>query len=252
MKQLTVSSGVGDFTFYDNQNNIILNKFEGFEFADIKSTFDEVASNKVVFAGSKFGRRRISWSGDFVGDDIFTLRRQMLAVMNQTNELKTIQFTTYDNLELQCEAEIVKILNPYTHSIHSYLIEAIAPDWRFYSQALHSTEIITDELINNAGNEKTDLTIAIYGPVTNPVITNYTTGDSFELAVTLTEGQVVSIDTKLKTVLLSTANYYRYFSGDFINLIAGNNDIELDYDEYSEYDENTKLVISWRDAYRGI
>src|SRR5690606_31323760 len=90
-----------------------------------------------VFVNSKFGSRRLSFIGDLVREDVFTQRREMLAAMRQTGELKLFECTTYDDLEIRFEAEVLRLLNPYTHQIHTYLVELIVPDWRFYSQALH-------------------------------------------------------------------------------------------------------------------
>jgi phage-related protein len=251
MKQLTVSSGVGDFTFYDNQNNIILNKFEGFEFSSFKSIFDEVASNGAIYTGAKFGKRRLAWSGDILGSDVYTLRRQMLAVLTQNKTIKTLKFTTYDDINLQCEAEIVKVLFPYTHQIHSYLIEAVAPDWRFYSQTLQSVDITASETVNNAGNEQTMPIFKIYGAGEGFTITNTTTGESFELSTVLDSDDYITVDCKEKTVIKNgTSNIYKDFSGEFFSIVSGDNDLEFAID--SDDDENTKLNVTFRSAYRGV
>ena len=253
MKQITIEDLENnlDFTFYDNDSNSILREFEGFEFSNINLVVEELASNGSFFAGSKFSKRRLSFTGDLISDTVFTLRRTMLSVMRQTGYLKLLKFTTYDDLELQCYVDIVKLINPYTHSIHTFLIEMVAPDWRFYSQTLNEATITSDTTIVNAGNEITEPTIVINGPGTGFTITNVTTGESFYVDYILTAGHTIEINMTEKTVLYDgITNIYDDFSDDFFSLASGNNQITLGVDSGSTGDTN--IIVSWRDAYRGI
>jgi phage-related protein len=253
MKSITIldESNNLSFTFYDNLNGSILREFEGFEFSDVNSVIEEVASNGAFFSNSKFGKRRVSWTGDLISDAVFTLRRTLLKVLRQTGEMKLIKFTTYDDLALQFYADIVKLLNPYTNSIHTFLIEAVAPDWRFYSQTLNELTIESDETLQNAGNENTEPTLIINGPGSGFTVENVTTGESFYIDYTLLEGETIEIDMTAKTVLFNgLTNIYDKFTGDFFSLVPGSNEITLDID--SDSGAETNLVISWRDAYRGI
>ena len=244
------------FTFYDNSNGVILREFEGFEYAEVRNVIEDISGEQsAIYITSKFGRRRISWQGDLVSDSVFTLRRTMLAALRQTAELKLIEFTTYDDLELRCEAEIVKVLNPYNHKVHTFLIEAVCPDWRFYSQAEHENN--SDEatqIINNAGNEATDPTFRIYGPLTSVTINNLMTSESFTIELDeysgLSEGEYIDVNVKEKTVKLDDdTSIYSDFDGEFFSLIPGNNTLQF---STVGGNGNTSLKTTWRDAYNGI
>lgn len=253
MKQLSIEDveNALTFTLYDNSGDSILRGFTGFEFANINVVVEDSAKNGASFANSKFSKRDISMTGDLVASDVFGQRRDLLAALRQTGYLKLLKFTTYDDLLLQCYADIVKVVCPYNHSVHTFLIEAICPDWRFYSQTLHATTITSDTTIVNAGNELTEPTIVINGPGTGFTITNVTTGESFYIDDTLVAGQTIEIDMTENTVLLNgTSNIYDKFSGDFFSLAPGNNEISIAVGSGST--SATNLIISWRDAYRGV
>lgn len=267
------------FTFYDNSLGTILRAFEGFEYADVRESIDDVAGPYgSTYITSKFGRRRISISGDLVSSDVFTLRQSLSKALRQTGIMKLVKFTTYDDLNLQCEAEVVKVTNPYTHKVHSFLIEMIAPDWRFYSQELMSQDVgqtlvvggtsipatipmgfpvpsdpetEINNIINNMGNEVTDPVFTIHGPGTNFTIGNITTGEEFVLTTVLTNTDEVVIDVKARTIVKNgTDNLYTDFSGDFWSLIPGENELRFLVD--SGLTTETNLNLSFRYAYSGI
>lgn len=253
MKEITIQDveNLLSFTLYDNDNGSILRSFEGFEFSEINLTIEDIADNGASYASSKFGKRRLSITGDLISSTVYTLRQQLLGVLRQTGYLKLLKFTTYDDLALQCYVDIVKLLNPYTHSIHTFLIEAIAPDWRFYSQTLNSSTITSSSTLVNAGNEYTEPTFIITGPGTGFTITNTTTGESFYIDYTLIAGQKININITEKTVILDDiTNIYDKITGDFFSLAPGNNVITIAVDSGSGV--QTSLITSWRDAYRGI
>lgn len=244
------------FTFYDNSSGVILRSFEGFEYAEVRDVVEDISGKQSsIYITSKFGRRRISWQGDLISSTVFTLRRQMLAAMRQTAELKVIEFTTYDDLELRCEAEIVKVLNPYNHKVHTYLIEAICPDWRFYSQAEHvNNSASASQDIENAGNEMTDPVFRIFGPLTEVTINNLMTSESFTITLDeysgLSAGEYIDVNVKERTVKLDDGtSIYSDFDGEFFSLIPGTN--TLQFSAVGD-DGNTSLRVTWRDAYNGL
>jgi phage-related protein len=255
MKSIAIVDQVSSesFTFYDNAGGTILRSFEGFEYAEVRHSIEEVAGERsAVYVTSKFGKRLVSWEGDLVSNDVFTLRRQLLSVLRQRGEMKLIKFTTYDDLDLQFEAEVIRVANPYTHKIHSFLIEVIAPDWRFYSQTEHEEEVAdgATEEIENAGNERTDPVIRIEGPGTSFTILNGTTGKGFTITNTLLEGEYIDIDVKEKTIINdSEESVYADFSGDFPSLEPGTN--EVDFSAVGG-GAATKIKVIYRDAYNGL
>lgn len=282
MKQITIIEQADNnfYTLQDSGGKTLLRDFEGFEFADIRNSIDNVAGDYgAVYVNSKYGRRRMAIRGDIVASDVYEQRRLLNRSLRQTGVIKLLKFTTYDDLLLQCEAEVAKVLNPYTHKVHTFMLEFIAPDWRFYSQTLRSydigqtlvrggasiptaipmsiaspTSIETEfmNIINNQGNEKSDPIISIAGPGTGFLVGNVTTDQEFELDTTLIEGDTVEIDVKARTVIKNgITNLYSSFSGDFWSVIPGDNELRFLVDSGHELG-TTNLNVAFRDAYNGL
>lgn len=281
MKTLKITEQLNNdyFPFFDNENGTILRSFEGFEYASVQNSIDDVAGPYgSVYVNSKHGRRQVGITGDLVGADIYTNRSLLLRALRQTGTLKLIEFTTYDDLALQFEAEVVKFVLPYTHQIHTFLIELVAPDWRFYSQELKSFDIdqtlikggatIPTEIpmpidldtsvdsehvsiLTNDGNEVTDPVITVTGPGTGFTMGNFTSDKSFVLSSTLSGGDEVIIDIKNRTVVKNgTDNLYPDITGDFWSLLPGDNELRFLVD--SDATDDTNLNFTYRDAYNGI
>ena len=255
MKQIQIinQDTLETFTFYNNANGIILRSFEGFEYSSVRDAIEDISGKGgAVYLTSKFGRRLVSWSGDFVSASVFTLRRSLVAVLRQQGRMKLIKFTTYDELDLQFEAEIIKVVNPYNHSIHSFLIEVVAPDWRFFSQEEFEVEVADgeDEIADNEGNEETDPVFRIDGPGTSFVVTNNTTGESFTIDKALAVGEYIEINVKERTILLNgITSIFSNFEGDFFSLEPGENEIEF---VAADGAGATLLTITFRNAYNGL
>lgn len=275
MKSITLLDEVKslDFTWYNNSDDTILREFSGFEYAQTNNSFQDLPSRLgAYYSASKFSTRRLSWQGDLVGNNIFANRRLMLAPMSQ-DAIKLLKFTTYDDLDLQCEVAIDKLVFPYTHSIHTFLIEAIAADWRFYSQTLKTEsfgqttleggfsiptsvpvdldgDAAVDNVMVNDGNEDTFPIITITGPGTTFVVGNSANNKSFTLNVTLTAGEEIVIDTKNQTVMKGSTNLFDVFEGDFITLESGDNVIA--FAATTGGTGGTSIEFEYRDAYRGI
>ena len=281
MKQLTIieQQDNNQFSLYDNRLDTILREFAGFEFADVRESIDDVAGQYgSVYITSKNGKRQMSIKGDLVSSDPFAQRRLLQKALRQTGTIKLIKFTTYDDLQLQCEAEVTKFLAPYTHQIHEFLIEMIAPDWRFYSQELQSHDIaqtivrggmsipanvpfslpspmVSDtevsNILTNIGNETSDPIITITGPGAGFTIGNTTDDKEFFLDATLVGGDTVVIDVKKRTVVKNdVTNLYSSISGDFWSILPGEN--ELRFLVSSGLTTDTNLNIQFRHAYAGI
>jgi len=265
-----------EYEFFDNSESCVLNGFQGFDYPSVKSVVSDIPGRiGSALVASNYGRRIISWNGELVGNNVFAERREMLSAMRQVGEMKLIEFTTYDNLDLQCEAEITKVDSPYNHSIQAFLIEAVAPDFRFYSQTLHNDSMSESQIeggtpiptpvpidfdgstsagglnIVNAGNEDTPISFIIKGPGEGFTVRNDTTQKQFRINYAIGLGDEIVIDTKNKTVILNgTYNIYSALEGYFWELAVGTNSIFFIAD--SDADENTLLELEWRDAYNGI
>lgn len=269
------------FTFYNNAAGTILNRFEGFEYPSVIASIDDLSGPYgSTYITSKFGSRRFSISGDLVSADVFNLRIELLKAVRQTGVIKLIKFTTYDNRLLQTEAEVVKMVNPYNHSVHTFLIEMIAPDYRFYSQTEKNLPVSTSFLgggvsipfpeipvsieadvedpeggvhfLTNEGNAPTDPVFKIYGPGTDFALHNIATDEVINIDTTLVEGDVLVINVKERTIVLNgTDNLYSAFSGDFFSLIPGENETRF-FISSGFVDGTTRMEAIYRDAWDGI
>lgn len=274
--KVTEQSNNVSYEFFNNSENCVLNGFQGFDYPNIKSAVADIPGRiGSALIASSYGRRIISWNGELVGSDVFGERRAMLSAMRQVGTMKLIEFTTYDNLALQCEAEITKVDSPYNHMIQAFLIEAVAPDFRFYSQTLHEDSMAESQIeggtsiptpvpidfdgsgssgglnIVNLGNEDTPISFTIKGPGEGFTVRNDTTQKQFRINYAISVGDEIVIDTKNKTVLLNgTYNIYSALEGYFWELVSGTNRIFFIAD--SDADENTLLEMRWRDAYNGV
>lgn len=228
---------------------------EGFEYSSVRPVVEDISGPlSSIYITSKFGRRRLSWQS-VIKDDVFANRRLLLQAARQQGIIKTIEFSTCDGLLLQAEIEIANVIMPYKYGRSVVLIEAIAPDWRFYSQEEHvNNSANAQQIINNAGNEDTDPVFRIFGPFTSVTINNLNTSESFTIAVDeyteISVGEYVEINVKERTVKLNDGtSIYSAFDGEFFRLIPGNN--TLQFSAVGD-DGNTSLRTTWRDAYNGI
>lgn len=107
-------------------------------------------------------------------------------------------------------------------------------------------------IINQGGNAPAYPQFLFYGPLTNPSLTNVTTGQVFNLNYTLTSGyDKILVDTFLRTVLidpyLTPINGRQYASGDFWTLEPGNNIIHL-----GSSVDGGRVEIIYRDHWYGL
>ena len=226
---------------------------EGFEYSTTRPVIEDISGPKSsIYITSKFGRRRLSWQSIISSQ---ADRRLLLQACRQQGLIKTIEFSTCDGIALEAEIEIASVVMPYKTGKSIVLMEAIAPDWRFYSQIEYTNESnAANQTILNNGNEKTDPTFRIYGPFTSVTITNLHNAETFTILFDeyseLGAGEYIDVNVKERTVKLSDGtSIFSGFEGDFITLEPGSNLLQ-----FSKIggDSNTRLLTTWRDAYNGI
>lgn len=268
MNSITIENGLESF-ICENVADL-----EGFEFPTTRLILTDIPARQgSLYIGALAGRRRIAWRG-LITDDIYQNRKELIQV-SRVGELKTIKFTGCDDVALQAEIEIDKLMMPYRIGRAIYGIEAVAPDWRFYSQLLTEestgvtsidggspipTEIpmslgasVSSNLfLTNEGNEVSNPILTVEGPGTNFLIQNLTNDTYVALNLTLGSGETVVIDTLNKTALKGTTNVYGAIEGsvDLLTLDPGVNEIFFNAETGS--DSNTQLTVSFRSAYLGI
>lgn len=106
-------------------------------------------------------------------------------------------------------------------------------------------------IINNLGNAPTPVIMHFSGPVTNPTLINQTTGERLGFEITLTSDEVLTVNTRLGTVLLDeTADrlYTRTLTSSPIlgfDLLPGENEMQMIAEDW---EEGAGVEIIYRDA----
>lgn len=243
----------------------------GFEYPKAKVTIEDLAGAKSAeYVASKFGSRSISWRSLLLEDRLDQVRTVQKCI--RQGNLKTVKFCSCD-LELQTEVEILSFSMPPKTGRRPMLIEAVAPDWRLYSQ-IERTHTLSKTIVyggmsiptniplslsmgsyfnNNVvsyGDQDTNPTFTIQGPGTKFIIRNNTTDKEFVITRTITADQYVKVYVNTGSVLLNDiTNIYSSVTGELWALSPDSNVITF-YPVGAG--ESTLLTINWRDAYGGI
>lgn len=107
-------------------------------------------------------------------------------------------------------------------------------------------------MVTNNGNYEAYPIFTLYGPLTNPSLTNFTTNKTLNINYTLADSSsYIVIDCFLRTALLypSKTNVRQYISGDFWTMAIGSNTIRL---SNVSVNPTGKCVVNFRDHYLGI
>lgn len=244
----------------------------GFEYPDINIVSTDIPGRSgVFFIKSDYGRRNLSFQA--LLDSGVTARRDISSL--NSNSLKTLKFTTCDNLSLQTEIAIKRISMPYSEQRSIALVEAFAPDYRFYSQTLTDVDTaptvstggvtlptslpidfsnvtgVPKLTLTNNGDEPSPPNFVITGPGTNFTIQNVTSGGILQINTTITANETIEIDTLNRTILLNgSTNYFGYKSGNFWDVPSGTS--YLNFRVQSGSNSDTMLNVQYRSAYKGI
>lgn len=123
--------------------------------------------------------------------------------------------------------------------------------------------INTDIVLNYAGTWKAYPQIDIRGPITNPIVTNNSTGETLKIETTVPDSEVVRIDlsTNVKTVrnITTDTNWMQYLSDDSdlatwhlaADPEASGGDNSLHF-EGLVGGANTAITLRWNDRYIGV
>ncbi len=264
-----------NFIIDDNGNEIEFEKvgsLVGFEYPELNVVSTDIPGKSgAFFIKSNFGRRNLSWQGLL---NFGVANRRAISALT-AGTLKTLKFTTCDNLSLQTSIAVKKVLMPYTEHRSEVLIEAFAPDYRFYSQTL--TNVNTAQTVSvggvtlptaipidfsnvtgvpkltltNNGDDETPPNFVITGPGTNFTIQNVTTGGLLQINTTLIAGETIEINTLDRTILLNGAtNIFGYKSGNFWNIPVGVS--YLNFRVQTGSNSDTTLNVQYRSSYKGV
>ena len=194
-----------------------------------------------------------------------TKRRDLQAALDTPRAGNTLfKFTTQGGLLVQSYAHLNTAIQapfyPGEVTIGEFRIELVAEDPLFYSQTLTETDVTIklpfgtgSGVVANAGNAAVYPVIRILGAVTDPIITNTTTGKTVSLTgITIAAGEYIDIDMFNETVVdQAGASKYSYLLDDtFFTLEAGNNTITISGTAGGSGDR--KITASFRSGYIGI
>lgn len=246
-----------------------------------------VASSILYLHGSKLGEayfqnRTLAFELIVGGDTISQKVENKNALFNaltiseHTNDLLRVEITINNSYTVYINGIIKEVLSPQTageifHSVISFIMETESPFFKDINSYLTTINLTKGgggavpmaipfamnagstgyTEINNGGNVFVFPKFYFYGELTNPVLTNITTGKSISLAVTLaTEANYYVIDTYERTVLdESGVNKRDKMTGDFLTLLTGNNDFQLLTDDASE---TGYVKIAYENYYIGL
>lgn len=96
----------------------------------------------------------------------------------------------------------------------------------------------------NTGNLEAAPVFIVQGPAINPIITNVTTGQSFQVLATLSAGDTVTIDARSGTITPGNVRV----SGAPFHLAPGSNTIRWRSTD-DAYDPAALLTVQWRSTY---
>lgn len=106
--------------------------------------------------------------------------------------------------------------------------------------------------ITAGGDAVTWPLLTIYGPITDPVVANFTTGQEVALVGSINSGNTLHIDPRRRLAYLNddpTASVYHWTDGartSWWGLIPGPNAIGITGDDTTD---ETRLGLTWRDAW---
>lgn len=109
-----------------------------------------------------------------------------------------------------------------------------------------------EAIILNNGNYEAYPIFTFTGPLSNPTLTNLTTGKTITLNFTLNTGSdIIEIDVFGRGAVFrpSGANARQYISGDFWTLAVGSNIVHLGN---ASFNPSGKCIVDYADTYLGI
>jgi|GEM_PF-2036679 len=225
-----------------------------------------------------FGRRPITLSG-IIDPSVFgTVRNQRVTrLLRATNAMRgdaTLSWNATGGVPVQVRVRRQNSPRISGGRLKQFQVSLVAADPRIYGEDTNVAQVaagavttagftspmlspltatpspVGQVLVTNLGNAGAPPVISIYGPVTNPVVTNQTSGRALSFAYTLNATEHLDIDVLARTVLFN-GSVNRYSALDFVNsewweLGAGSNDIRF---TAASFAAGASLVIIWNHAW---
>lgn len=265
-----------------NGGNFIIQNVTGLGSADIRSSsFLFSGRSGGMVTDQLYGFRQINITGK-IGSNSMThaqhkLDRAALMDALPIGETIPIYITIFsgETYRIDCNVTDLKLEYKQRGLMSEFLIQLTAGDPFFYStdggdeQTAHITRVTqggyvtpydlpvdwasgsSPTVVNNDGEAVYMPRIEIHDQADNPVITNQTTGERFELDINLVDGDEVVIDMAQRTVTLNGSSIIGNKTDDstWWGLQVGPNSIVLDSSSGSD---TVTADIYWRNGVRGI
>jgi hypothetical protein len=261
----------------------MLNEITGLDSPDVRESADDLVQFDGGIHGAFFyGRRPIVMTGIVLNPDSVQDRNERIQkIQHASNAMRQdaiLQWISVDGDWFKVGVRRQQPLRVTGAWQKQFQIALVAADPRIYSDATHlktvalfdgddslsgrgydavydkdyGPSIINGQaLVENVGTADTYPVITVNGPIVNPVLFNFTTGQAIHITYTLEAGESLVIDLLNRTVKLNgTAS--RYGAVDFAEtswwaLVPGINDIRFSATSFS--DGATYMSIVHRDAW---
>lgn len=214
--------------FNDGTSGLWLEDITGFDSPNVRTNIEDLPEADGAIAGdSYYGARPVTMSGQIVSSSpanrntvIVSLNRAARALRSDLT-LKS-QPTGLPAMQATARLENLRITGGYAKR---FLISLTCPDHRYYSQTLTTVTGLAGAspgvpwpivwpadwgsgtisgvsvVASNQGNIATPPRIRVWGPCTNPTVTNVRVGMSMQVSpLTLVSGEYVDIDVSARTV----------------------------------------------------
>ena len=265
-----------------NGGNFIITGVTGLGAADIRtSSFLFSGRSGGMVTDQFYGFRTIAITGK-IGSIAGTREQNKLDRATLQNAMPLgqtfpIDITLFNGETYTTEVSLTDLKLEYMQGgyMSDFLLQLTAGDPFFYStdggdeQTAHITRVTqggyvtpydlpvnwasgsSPTVVNNNGEAVYYPRIEIHDQADNPIITNQTTGERFELDINLVNGDDVVIDMFKRTVTLNGANIIGNKTDDSIwwGLQVGPNSIVLDS---SSGGDNVTADIYWRNGVKGL
>lgn len=237
-----------------------------------------------IFIDTKLSPREINIEGTFrklTSPELYNNRKQMQRLINPKLGLGTLQYEHEGVLkQIDAVADGTPVFpDKDTDMFQRFQVDFICPNpyWRDLNQVSRALRAYEGKFtlpftlpfrlgkqgdrttLTNDGDVPAPVQIDLQGPVTNPKITNETTGEFIQINGSIAADEVLHIDTtpNMKRIEVYKGDFVRSIFGRFAyeqgasfwKLEIGKNDISYVADE-----GNNKAIVavSWRNMYSGI
>lgn len=265
-------------TFNDGTSGLWLEDITGFDSPNVRMNIEELPEADGAIAGdSYYGARPVTMTGSFVASSAANRNTAIVSLNRATNALRSditlkSQPTGLPAMQATARLENRRITGAYAKK---FFIALTCPDHRYYSQAITTVTGLAGSqpgapfptvfpvdfgggtisgvsvVASNQGNIATPPRIRVWGPCTNPTVTNVRAGLSMQVSpLTLVSGQYVDIDVAARTVTHSNGtNLYDKLvvpPSRWWELEPGGNTVQA---IASSFSTGFELDLTYRDAW---